>query len=294
VVTAAISILQPGDLLELTKPRIVGLVLLTVAAGFVMAVGLPGPAEAVLLLHTLIGTALVAGGTNALNQLFEREADALMTRTRRRPLPQGRLSPRAAATFAWALGGSGIFYLAVAVNGLTATVAALTLGSYVFLYTPLKRRSPLATLIGAVPGALPIVGGWTAGGGDLNIAAWTLFWIVFLWQLPHFMSLAWLYREDYARAGLKTLGASEDGVSTFRQAALYALALMPVSLIPALLHLAGAVYFAGAVLLSGWFAWVSARAALKLDERAARRVFSASVIYLPSLLALMVGERITW
>ncbi|GBD31924.1 Protoheme IX farnesyltransferase [bacterium HR33] len=292
MVTAAIATFRPGDFLELTKPRIVGLVLLTVAAGFVMAAGLPGPAEAVLLLNTLAGTALVAGGTNALNQVFERDVDALMARTRGRPLPQGRLSPETATAFAWALGLGGILYLAFAVNGITALLAALTLGSYVFLYTPLKRRSRVATLVGSVPGALPIVGGWTAGGGGLGIEAWALFWIVFLWQLPHFMSLAWLYRKDYARAGLKTLGASEDGPGTFRQAALYALALLPVSLIPALLHLAGAVYFAGAMLLSGWFVWVSGRAALRLDERAARRVFSASVLYLPALLALMVAGRV--
>jgi protoheme IX farnesyltransferase len=292
VVTAAIATSRPGDFLELTKPRIVGLVLLTVAAGFVMAAGLPGSAEAVRLLNTLIGTALVAGGTNALNQLLERDVDALMTRTRRRPLPQGRVSPDAAAAFGWALGLGGILYLAALVNGLTAALAALTLGSYVFLYTPLKRRTSVATLVGAVPGALPIAGGWTAGGGRLGIEAWALFWIVFLWQLPHFMSLAWICREDYARAGLKTLGASEDGSGTFRQAALYALALVPASLIPALLHLAGAVYFAGAMVLSCWFAWVSARAAWQVSEKAARRVFSVSVVYLPSLLALMAAGKV--
>ncbi len=289
--TAAIAAFRPGAFLELTKPRIVGLVLLTVAGGFVIAAGPPSSPEAVLLLKTLIGTGLVAAGTNALNQLLERDVDALMARTRRRPLPEGRLSPVAAAAFAWALGLGGILYLAVGVNRLTALLAALTLGSYVFLYTPLKRRTPAATLVGAVPGALPIVGGWTAGGGSLGIEAWALFWILFLWQLPHFMSLAWLYREDYARAGLKSMGAWEDGVATFRQAALYALALLSVSLIPALLHLAGAVYFVGALLLSAWFAWISIRAALRLDEKAARRVFSASLVYLPLLLALMVAAR---
>lgn len=290
--TATRTASRPGDFLELTKPRIVGLVLLTVAGGFVMAAGLPGPAEAVVLLHTLIGTALVAGGTNALNQLLERDVDALMARTRRRPLPEGRLTPEAAAAFGGTLGLGGILYLAAAVNGLTALLAALTLGSYVFVYTPLKRRTPAATLVGAVPGALPIVGGWTAGGGGLGIEAWALFWILFLWQLPHFMSLAWLYRKDYIRAGLKSMGAWEDGVATFRQAALYALALLPVSLIPALLDLAGAVYFVGALALSAWFAWISGRAALRLDEKAARRAFSASVVYLPLLLALMVVGRV--
>lgn len=290
--TATRTASRPGDFLELTKPRIVGLVLLTVAGGFVMAAGLPGPAEAVVLLHTLIGTALVAGGTNALNQLLERDVDALMARTRRRPLPEGRLTPEAAAAFGGTLGLGGILYLAAAVNGLTALLAASTLGSYVFVYTPLKRRTPAATLVGAVPGALPIVGGWTAGGGGLGIEAWALFWILFLWQLPHFMSLAWLYRKDYTRAGLKSMGAWEDGVATFRQAALYALALLPVSLIPALLDLAGAVYFVGALALSAWFAWISGCAALRLDEKAARRAFSASVVYLPLLLALMVVDRV--
>lgn len=290
--TAASTAFRPGDFLELTKPRIVGLVLLTVAGGFVMAAGLPGSPEAVALFHTLIGTALVAGGTNALNQLLERDVDALMARTRRRPLPEGRLTPEAAAAFGGTLGLGGILYLGAAVNGLTALLAALTLGTYVFVYTPLKQRTPAATLVGAVPGALPIVGGWTAGGGSLGIEAWALFWILFLWQLPHFMSLAWLYRKDYTRAGLKCMGAWEDGVATFRQAALYALALLPVSLIPALLHLAGTIYFVGALALSAWFAWISCRAALRLDEKAARRAFSASVVYLPLLLALMVVGRV--
>lgn len=280
-----------GDLFELTKPRIVGLVLLTVAAGFYLASGQLQPSEAVKLLQALVGTALVAGGTNALNQLLERDVDALMARTRHRPLPQGRVSPRAAAAFAWTLGLGGIVYLGVEVNVLTAAIAALTLGTYVFLYTPLKRRTEAALLIGAVPGALPIVGGWTAAGGRIGAEAWVLFGIVFLWQLPHFLALAWLYREDYSRAGLRALGSGE-GSGAFRQAALYTLALLPVSLLPAFLGLAGAAYFAGALLLSGWFAWVSGRAALRTCEQAAWQVFSVSIIYLPTLLALMVAERI--
>lgn len=261
--------------------------MLTVAAGVLVAGGGGG-----VLVHALIGTALVAAGTNALNQLFERDVDARMERTRRRPLPSGRLTVAAAAAFAWSAGGLGILYLAVSVNLLTAALAAATLGSYAFLYTPLKRRTSLATLVGAVPGALPIVGGWTAAGGPLGLRAWVLFAILFLWQLPHFLALAWIYREDYRRAGLRMLTVADgDGRATFRHAALYAGALIPVSLAPFVLELAGPLYFAGALLLSGWFTWVAAGAALATSPRAARRLFLVSIIYLPALLTLMVVSR---
>ncbi len=195
-------------MLELTKPRITQLVLLTAAAGFYL--GARDHVNLALLVNTLIGTALVAGGTNAWNQIRERDVDARMVRTRRRPLPSGRLTTAAAIWFATAITVVGVGYLAVMVNLLTALLAALTFASYVLLYTPLKRKTSLNTLVGAVPGALPIVGGWTAAGGSLGVAVVALFWILFLWQLPHFLALAWLYRDDYRASGLRMLTGRRD------------------------------------------------------------------------------------
>jgi protoheme IX farnesyltransferase len=283
-------------LLALAKPRIVMLVLVTMAAGYAMApvLGVVSPAAWVLgLFHALVGTALVAGGTNALNQVVERDVDALMARTARRPLPSARLEVREATVFAWLIGASGVAYLAVLVNAVTAVLAALTLASYVFVYTPLKRRTPLSTLIGAVPGALPIVGGWTAAGGTLDTRASILFAILFLWQLPHFLALSWIYRDDYARAGLQMLSVGDaDGRMTFRQAALHAAALVPISLAPAVVGMGGPVYFIGAAALSGGYFWASVAAARRPSRAGARRLFTASLIYLPSILALMIADRI--
>jgi protoheme IX farnesyltransferase len=283
-------------LLALAKPRIVMLVLVTMAAGYAMApvLGVVSPAAWVLgLFHALVGTALVAGGTNALNQVVERDVDALMARTARRPLPSARLEVREATVFAWLIGASGVVYLAVLVNAVTAVLAALTLASYVFVYTPLKRRTPLSTLIGAVPGALPIVGGWTAAGGTLDTRASILFAILFLWQLPHFLALSWIYRDDYARAGLQMLSVGDaDGRMTFRQAALHAAALVPISLAPAVVGMGGPVYFIGAAALSGGYFWASVAAARRPSRDGARRLFTASLIYLPSILALMIADRI--
>ncbi len=277
--------------LELTKPRIVALVLVTIAAGYVM--GSPAGFPALVpLLHTLLGAALVAGGTNALNQVLERDVDALMRRTARRPLPSGRLDAGPAAAFASALGIGGIAYLALLVNWTTAILSAATLVSYVFLYTPLKRRTPIATLVGAVPGALPIVGGWSAAGAALGVEALVLFWILFLWQLPHFLALSWLYREDYARAGLRMPSVGDtDGSLTFDQASLQAAALVPVSLAPTLLGMTGAVYFAGAALVSGWMLHAALRARRERTMSAARRLFLASLVYLPCLLVLLIADR---
>jgi protoheme IX farnesyltransferase len=246
-----------------------------------------------LLVHTLLGTALVAGGTNALNQLSERDVDARMRRTRGRPLPSGRLTPRAAGAFAAAISVAGVAYLAATVNLLTAGLAALTLTSYVFLYTPLKRRTSLNTLVGAVPGALPIVGGWTAAGGRLDVAAAALFWILFLWQLPHFLALAWVYRDDYRAGGLVMLGGVDaTGRLTGRMSLLFALALVPVSLVPTLLGVTGAVYFVGALLLGGLYAAAGAALCFATTERRARRLFLTSIAYLPALLTLMVVDRL--
>jgi protoheme IX farnesyltransferase len=279
---------RAADFIALGKPRIVGLIVLTMVAGFLLAPG----GGAVPLALAVIGTTLVAAGTNALNQLYERDVDALMRRTQRRPLPARRLSVPAGATFAWGCGVGGVVWLAVFTNATTAAIAAFTLVSYVFLYTPLKRKSTLATLVGAIPGALPIVGGWTAGGGRLGPEAWALFWIMFLWQMPHFLSLSWIYREDYRRAGLRMLSVTDvDGRETFHQAALYALALVPVSLAPALLGVSGPVYFVGALALSLWLVTRSLSAWRDRSPKSAARLFAASNMYLPMLLLLLVLNR---
>lgn len=288
----AIAVPRPlaGDLLELTKPRIVVLVMVTVGAGFWLAQ--PSAAHAFALFHLFLGTALVAAGTNALNQVWERDVDARMARTRGRPLPAGRLTPAQANAFAWSAGLGGIAYLWLTVNGWTAGLAAVTLASYVFLYTPLKRRTTLATLVGAVPGALPIVGGWTAAQGAPDARAWVLFWIVFLWQLPHFLALAWLFREDYARAGLRMLSVDDpSGRMTFRYAALYAAALVPASLAPSAFGIAGSLYFACALACSALFLAAAVYAAVRVSSTNARLLFRASLVYLPAILVLMSANR---
>lgn len=265
--------------------------LLTAAAGFYL--GGRGEVDLLLLLHTLLGTALVAGGTNALNQVSERDVDAQMRRTRKRPLPSGRVTTRQAAGFATAISVAGVAYLAATVNLLTAALAALTLVSYVLLYTPLKRRTSLNTLIGAVPGALPIVGGWTAAGGRLDVAAAALFWILFLWQLPHFLALAWIYRDDYRAGGLVMLGTEDPtGHVTGRMTLVFALALVPVSLLPTVVGVTGSLYFFGALALSLLYAVAGAALARAVTERRAWRLFSVSVLYLPALLALMVIDKL--
>ncbi len=280
------------SLLELTKPRITQLVLITAAAGFYL--GAQDHVDLLLLANTLLGTALVAGGTNAWNQIRERDVDGRMARTRRRPLPSGRVTTGAAIWFATAITTGGVVYLGLTVNLLTAGLAALTFASYVLLYTPLKRKTSLNTLVGAVPGALPIVGGWTAAGGSLGVAVVALFWILFLWQLPHFLALAWLYREDYRASGLQMLSvADEDGRDTGRMALLYAMALLPISLLPTLLGITGTWYFVGALVLG--LAYVAAGTGLLVGATPARawRLFFTSILYLPALLTLMVLDKVT-
>ncbi len=272
--------------LELTKHGIVVRVMLTAAAGFWLAG--PDSSQAIVLFHVLMGTVLVASGSNALNQVAERDADALMKRTRGRPLPAKRLSVASAGAFAWTTGIAGIAYLGVFVNSLTAVIATATLVSYVFVYTPLKKHTSVSTLIGAVPGALPIVGGWAAARGTLSGEAWILFWILFLWQLPHFLALAWMYRDDYARGGFKMLSVGDsDGRMTFGHATLYAAALLPVSLAPTIVGIAGTVYFVGALALSSVFLYTSFSAVRDCTMEKARRVFKLSLAYLPALLILM-------
>jgi len=290
VQASVLTLPRASDFFALTKPRIVLLVLLTAAVGFYVAA--PSGVGMLLFVHTLVGTALVAAGSGALNQVAESDVDALMVRTAQRPLPAGRLTRPASAAFAATLGALGTGYLAAFVNPLTAGLAAATLGSYILLYTPLKRRTSLSTLVGAVPGALPILGGWTATGTGLSVAAWSLFGIMFLWQLPHFLALAWLYRADYARAGLRMLSVGDDdGRRTFSQAFLYAAALVPVSLVPTVVRLAGSLYFGGALALGGWFAATAAVAVRRRTTPAARRLFLVSIAYLPGLLGLLALDK---
>ena len=270
------------------------LVVATAGAGYALAPasGAPLAVQLLVLGHTLVGTALVAAGASALNQIAERDVDALMARTARRPLPSGRLGVAEAAAFAWPASFLGIAWLWTFAGALTAALAIATLLSYVLAYTPLKRVTPLATLVGAVPGALPIVGGWTAAGGALDARAGVLFAILFLWQLPHFLALGYLYRADYLRAGLK-VGVDGDGTAGFRLATMNALALLPVALAPTVLALAGVRYFACAVALTAWYAWAAASAAREPSPARARRLFTASLVYLPLLLGVMIADRIS-
>jgi protoheme IX farnesyltransferase len=280
-----------GDFVALTKPRLNLLVLVTAVAGLYLAA--PEGVPAATLLHTIVGTALVAGGSAAFNQVWERETDALMKRTRTRPVPSGRLGATEGLIFAFVFSAAGIIDLAVAVNALCAGVAALTLLTYVLVYTPLKRRTSLATLIGAIPGALPPVIGWTAATGSLSLAPLVLFGIVFLWQMPHFLAIAWLYRDEYAAAGIPLLPVLEpDGRRTGRQALLYAAALWPVSLMPTLLGLAGGAYIALATLLGAALIALSARFARDRSIASARRLFVFSIIYLPLLWGALVADRL--
>jgi protoheme IX farnesyltransferase len=281
---------RAADFFALTKPRIVLLVVLTAAVGFYAAA--PGDVTALLFVHLVVGTALVAGGSGALNQVAESGSDALMRRTADRPIPAGRVGRTASAAFALVLGGVGTAYLFVFVNALTASLAALTLVSYVLFYTPLKRVTTLNTLIGAIPGALPILGGWAATGRGVGVAAWSLFLVMFLWQLPHFLALAWLYRDDYGRAGMRMLSVGDDdGHRTFGQALLYAAALLPVSLVPTLVGLAGAVYFLSALLFGVWYVFAALAAARARSIPAARRLFLVSIAYLPGLLGLLALDK---
>jgi protoheme IX farnesyltransferase len=282
---------RAADFVALTKPQLNLLVLITTLAGVYLASpeGVPLP----LLLHTLIGTALVAGGAAALNQVWERNTDRLMRRTSNRPLPSGRLSVGEGVWFGVLLSIAGIGDLAIAVNTLAAAVAALTLASYVFVYTPMKRRSSLSTLVGAVPGALPPVIGWVAVTGSLTLPALVLFGIQFFWQMPHFLAIAWMHRDDYARAGIPLLPVMEpNGRRTGRQALLYAAALWPVSLMPAVVGLAGTPYSLLATALGFTFIAQAALFARQRSMITARRLFLMSITYLPLLWAALVVDRL--
>jgi len=276
---------------DLAKARLTFLVLLTTLVGFYL--GYRGPVDYLRMLHLLLGTALVAGGASALNQLLEREYDARMRRTQTRPLPSGRLEPQTVLIIGAVASATGLIYLAFAVNLLTSVVGAATLFSYLFVYTPLKRVTWLNTAVGAVPGALPPLMGWTAARNELSVEGWTLFAILAFWQLPHFLAIAWIYREDYARAGFKMLPVVDpEGHRTGRQAVSHTLGLLPVSLCPFLLHLTGPVYLTGATLLGLIFLWFAIQFARQLSTARARQLFFVSILYLPLLLAVMVLDKI--
>jgi heme o synthase len=271
----------------LTKPRLTVLAVVTVATGFVL--GARGASHPSTLLLTVAGAWLVAGGASAWNQYLERSSDLRMKRTAGRPLPSGRLSPAEAALFGAALGVAGTATLALGVNGLSAAVAAATFLLYVFVYTPLKPRTTLNTAVGAIPGALPPVIGWAAATGRLGVEAWALFLIVFLWQFPHFLAIAWLYRDDYARGGHRMLPAVDPaGTLTGRQASVYALALVPAALLPTTIGLAGPAYFAGALVLGLFYLAQAVRFWSDISEASARRLLRASFVYLPAILALLL------
>jgi len=274
------------DYLQLSKSRIVMMVLITTAAGYLFAAR---NVDWALLLNTLIGTGLVAAGTNALNQYVERDHDAKMRRTRLRPLPDGRISPRAALVFSVAISIIGTVYLGLAVNWLTAALGAFTLTSYIFIYTPLKRVSTICTLIGAVPGAIPPLMGWTAATGVLGAGGWIIFAILFFWQLPHFMAISWMYRDDYARGGFAMLAVrDDDGRATARHAVLYSFALLTVSVLPPFFGLSTFIYLGGAILAGGVLTLASFAFLGSRTPAHARRLFMASNIYLVVMMALLV------
>ena len=287
----AASSTRASDFLTLAKPRVNLLVVASTLAGYYMAAGNDG--SLATLVAAAVGTALVSGGAAALNQIAERDTDGLMRRTRHRPLPSGRLQVGEASMFALALVTAGLVELALFANLLAAAVAAVTVVFYALIYTPLKRRTSFATVVGAIPGALPPMIGWAAARGTLDPAAWALFAVQFLWQLPHFLSIAWLYRDDYARAGFPMLPVIEpDGRSTARQSIAYAAALVPASLATTVLGVTGTTYFATAgalgLLFLGitmWFGW-------RRTGAATRALFVASILYLPVLWILMIADRL--
>jgi heme o synthase len=285
--------------IELTKPRITWLILMSTAIGYFF--GLPRAADwwgflsAVHvwpLLHTIIGTGLMASGTAALNQWFEREADRRMRRTAGRPLPTGRVSASRALAFGVALSVAGFLELWFGTDLLAGLVGAFTLVTYLFCYTPLKQRTWWSTTVGAIPGALPPVIGYAAAAGGLDRHAAVLAAILFLWQFPHFYAIAWMYKDDYARAGIRMLPVIEkDGRCTARQIVLYGMALIPVSLTPVFLGMEGAVYAVGALALGLWFLYSGVRVALERTIIRARRVLVTSVLYLPLIYGLMLLDR---
>ena len=280
-----------ADFYELTKPRMNFLVVVTTMVGFYMAMR-PGFSDWGLLAHTLLGTAMAAAGASVLNQYIERGYDALMRRTANRPLPAGRVSPVEALALGVLLCAGGTLYLAALVNGLTAALGAFTIASYVFLYTPMKRWTTLCTVVGAVPGAIPPMMGWTAVTDSLPPQAWALFGVLFFWQMPHFLAIAILYRDDYARGGFKMLPVvDEELVVTGRQAVLYASALVPVTLMPVAMRMAGPVYLLSAFGMGLAFLGFAVNCAARKRRSDARWLFLVSIMYLPALLGVMMLDK---
>lgn len=287
------------DYIELTKPRITWLILMSTGIGYFFGLR-SAPSwweflksiQLLPLLHTILGTGLIASGTAALNQWYERDADRHMRRTAQRPLPAGKISVRGALAFGVALSVAGFLELWLGVNLLSGLIGAFTLASYLFVYTPMKQRTWWSTTVGAIPGAMPPMIGYAAAAGVITRESWVLFAILFLWQFPHFYSIAWMYKEDYARAGIRMLPVVEpDCRSTARQIVLYGLALIPVSLVPSLLGMSGRIYLLGALLLGLWFLYSGVRVAVERTMVRARAVLVTSVLYLPLIYGLMLIDR---
>ena len=277
------------DFYDLSKPGIGFYSLITTATSFWLAAP---HLDVVLLLHTLFGTAMVTCGGGALNQVLEIEQDARMRRTENRPLPSGRMTVTTGLIFGVLLSIIGALYLLLFVSAPPALLAILTLVGYLFIYTPMKKRSHLSTIVGAFPGAIPILIGWIAVRGSIDLGGWVLFAILFLWQIPHFLAIAWMYRKDYARAGFPMITVIDpEGYRAGFYALVYTLSLIPVSLVPTLLHMTGTIYFVGALMLGIGFAIAGIRSARQRTNTSARQLLFASIIYLPALMALMVIDK---
>ena len=278
------------DYFELTKPHVIWLILMSTIVGFY--VGSPSPLHFTQLLHTLFATALLAAGCGTLNQWWERDLDARMKRTENRPLPSGRVTANGSLWFGLAISVGGVLYLAALVNAFSAWIGTATVISYVAIYTPLKVRSPLATFVGALPGASPLLLGWTAATNTVDLGGWVLFSILFLWQFPHFYAIGWLYRDEYRRAGIQMLPVIEkDGASTGRHVVLYGFNLIPVSAAPWMLGLAGPVYGTAAVVLGCLYLAAGVRMARQRTEENARMLLRVSVVYLPLLYLFLVADK---
>ena len=291
LVGARRSAASVADYVALTKPRLNFLVVATSAAGYYL--GAAAPLDVSAMAQAVIGTALVAGGAAVLNQLYERDTDAMMRRTRQRPLPAGRVVPADAGVFGAALSAGGLGLLAARTNWLAAGLALTTLLVYLAVYTPMKRRTPAATLVGAVPGALPALIGWTASHGSVAVGGAALFAIVFLWQVPHFMAIAWLYRDDYGQAGFPMLPVIEpNGLRAGRQAVAYAAALLPVALVPTFTGLAGRFYLVAAALLGAALLLLAVRFWQSRTDASARALFFGSIIYLPLVWIVLVASKL--
>jgi protoheme IX farnesyltransferase len=287
----ALRIGPAADFAQLVKVRLTLLVLLTTAVGFYL--GAANPISYTALFHAVLGTALAAASASALNQWWERRADGLMHRTKMRPIPAGRMLARDAFIIGSLLGIAGVTYLALACNALAASLAALTIVLYIFAYTPLKRISTTNTLVGAIPGAIPPMIGWAAARGELGAGAWSLFAILFLWQMPHFFALAWMYRQDYARAGFRMMSNDDEtGVRCASQSVVFCMLLLIVAGLPGYVGVTNAIYVPIAFALGGWFIAVAMKFHRKKTARDARALFITSIVYLPLLLAALVLTKI--